>query len=137
MRTRPFPRGGCPCDRAAMTDRPPRRPVHRMASVQLRGRTGPLATSVYWPDRGPAASRHEPSPALLVLLSSGDDTDGAEQQDALSRGLCSHLGVVVLSVPCPSRSPALEDAIVAANWSADHALELGADPGRVLVAGAA
>lgn len=128
-----------------MTDRPPLPPpgrtrsgaVHRVAGVQLRGRTGPLPARAYWPPPpGPG-----PAPALLVLfpdpaggLDVPDPPDlagGLDAADALCRGLCSGAGLVVLSVS--HRAP--QDAIAATRWAADHAAELGADPRRLLVGG--
>ena len=50
------------------------------------------------------------------------------------------IGVVVLSptyrpvAPDP-HAAALEDSLATVHWAADHAAELGADPGRLLVAG--
>ena len=125
-----------------MTTRSPRRrphpAVHLVADVQLRARAGPLATRVHWPaPAGPAPLR----PALLVLLPGGrSGTEGLDEADALCRALCRHAGVVVLTVSgrvgwkCFQTS-ALDDAVTATTWAADHAAELGADPGRLLVAG--
>jgi acetyl esterase len=104
--------------------------VRRIAEVQLRGPGGPLAARAYWPDP------HEPmtAPALLVLLPGRDPAD----VDALCRGACADIGVVVLSPTSRAAAPdnaALADALAAVHWAADHAAELGADPGRLLLAG--
>jgi acetyl esterase/lipase len=58
--------------------------------------------------------------------------------DRLFRGLCSHAGVLVLARSCQSMAGDLQlhDAIAVLEWAADHAAELGADPARLLVAGA-
>jgi acetyl esterase len=111
--------------------------VHRVADVLLRGPAGPLPARAYWP-AGP-----EPlvAPPLLVLFpGDGSAPDGLEGADALCRGVCSYVGVVVLSVTYRSATPrsdgaAPEDATAAVHWAADHAAQLGADPGRLLVAG--
>jgi acetyl esterase len=110
--------------------------VHRVADVQLRAPGGPLAARAYWPVLGDGAA-----PALLVLLP-GDVTGagGLDRIDALCRGVCARVGVVVLSVTHRSAAPdipaaALEDSTAAVHWAADHAAQLGADPGRLLVAG--
>ncbi|MGH2476335.1 MAG: alpha/beta hydrolase fold domain-containing protein, partial [Candidatus Limnocylindrales bacterium] len=75
------------------------------------------------------------APALLVLLPGLDSDD----VDALCRGACADVGVVVLSPTSrPATDPhgaALADALAAVHWAADHAAELGADPGRLLLAG--
>ncbi|MGH9231630.1 MAG: alpha/beta hydrolase fold domain-containing protein, partial [Acidimicrobiales bacterium] len=124
-----------------MSPQPPGRPpgptVHRVADVQLRGPTGPLAARAYWP---PPREPVNP-PALLVLLpGDGSGAGGLDRADALCRGVCAQVGVVVLSVPGRSAIPgprpiALEDSTAAVRWAADHAPELGADRRRLLVAG--
>jgi acetyl esterase/lipase len=107
--------------------------VCRVAEVQLRGPTGPLAARAYWPPpRDPVTA-----PPLVVLF---PGVGGLDPVDPLCRSICAQLGPVVLSVSCRSRAPehraaALEDATAAVQWAADHAAELGADPGRLLVAG--
>jgi acetyl esterase len=105
--------------------------VRRTAELQLRGPGGPLAARAYWP----APHDHVTAPALLVLLAGLDSDD----VDALCRGACADVGVVVLSPTSrPATDPhgaALADALAAVHWAADHAVELGADPGRLLLAG--
>jgi acetyl esterase len=70
-----------------------------------------------------------------VLLPGGD----AAEVDALCRGASADVGVVVLS-PTSRAAPdpygaALADALAAVRWAADHAADLDADPGRLLLAG--
>lgn len=110
---------------------------HRVAGVHLRGRAGPLRARVCWPARVGSGA----SPPLLVLFRAGGFFPGSVDGTArLCRGLCCRVGVVVLSA---SYRPALEtpypaafsDATTAMEWAADHAAELDADPGRLLVAG--
>jgi acetyl esterase len=111
--------------------------VPRVADVQLRGPAGPLPARAYWP----VASGPHVAPALLVLFpGDGEAPDVLERADALCRGVCSYVGVVVLSVTYRSATPwfdgaALEDATAAVHWAADHAAQLDADPGRLMVAG--
>ena len=114
--------------------------VHRVADVQLRAPGGPLAARAYWPVPGGTVA----VPALLVLLpGDGSGADGLDRLDALCRGVCAHVGLVVLSVMHRSEAPdapgapdpAIEDSAAAVRWAADHAAQLGADPGRLLVAG--
>jgi acetyl esterase/lipase len=80
----------------------------RVADVHLRG----IRARVY----RPAA----PAPALVVLLGDGDGTE-----------LCSRTGFVVLAASCVRA----DDATAVLEWAADHAAELGAEPGRLLLAG--
>jgi hypothetical protein len=108
--------------------------VHRLADMPLRGRTAPLATRVYWPAPAAPAAPADRRPALVVLFpgASGD----ADQADALSRGLCSYAGVVVLTLAGgPGGDGALDAARTTVDWAADHAAELGADARRLVVAG--
>jgi acetyl esterase len=101
----------------------------RVADLQLRGRRGPLRTRVHWP---PSAGGSASLP-LLVFLPAGRD-------DGLESTVSVLAGVVVLAVTDTrlTRLPepaALVEATTATQWAADHAAELGADPGRVLVGG--
>jgi hypothetical protein len=121
------------------------RPVaHRVAELPLRGRSTSLATRVYWPagivDMGVGSAARR-SPALVVLVPEGAGESDAARADALSHGLCASAGVVVLTLlrrPGPDvEIDALRDASSAVEWSADHAGELGADGGRLVVAGRA
>jgi acetyl esterase/lipase len=133
-----FPFGGGrarPCP--SMTQPSPSLPhrVRRVAEVHLRGRRGRLPARAYWP----AETGTAPLP-LLVLLPPGTG-DGGEA-DALARGLCSLVGIVVLAVEATAAGPAgpaldgaVEDATTAAGWAADHASDLGADHHRFLVGG--
>jgi acetyl esterase/lipase len=120
-------------------DRPTQRPSHtlRVADVQLRGRAGPLRARAYWPAPAPG-SNPTGAPPLLVLFPLGTGAGG--RSEALGRGLCSLVGLVVLAVAYrpPSQEAlgdAVEDATTATHWAADHAAELGAGPGGLLVAG--
>jgi hypothetical protein len=97
-------------------------PGHRVADMQLRGNTSPLPVRVYWP--GQPKSRPVP---LLVFCMIGP---GAE---AWCQSLSENAGLVVLSVCCePGGARSATNVL---DWAAEHAAELGADPGRLLVAG--
>jgi acetyl esterase/lipase len=110
----------------------------RVADVQLRGRAGPLRARAYWPVSASRAASASTRPPLLVLFPRSTGAGGPTE--GLGRGLCSLAGLVVLAVRCRPAAPdslgaALEDATTATQWAADHARELGADPGRLVVAG--
>jgi acetyl esterase/lipase len=96
-------------------------PPNRIADLRLRGNTSPLPVRVCWP--GQAASRPVP---LLVFCTVGA---GAEES---CRSLSEDLGLLVLAVSCLAGA---QDGTTALEWAAEHAAELGADPGRLLVAG--
>jgi hypothetical protein len=101
-----------------------------------------MPTRVYWPAGGVdigADTGARRSPALIVLLPEGVADADAARADALSHGLCAITGVVVLALLRRRgrgvEHDALRDASSAVDWSADHAGELGADAGRLVVAG--
>jgi acetyl esterase len=106
---------------------------NRIADLQLRGSTSALPVRVYWP--GQAAS--QPAPLLVFCMagagadawSSGFGVPGAE---ASCRGLSVDHGLVVLAVTCLT---GVQDGTTVLEWAAEHAAELGADPGRLLVGG--
>ncbi len=87
-----------------------------VAEVRLRGRVESLRARAYWPAPAPGA------PALLVVF-------GAT--DAMCRTLCAREHVV-LALPDTTQ---LHDAMLAVEWAAEHAFELGADADRLLVGG--
>jgi len=88
--------------------------VRRVAGLRLRhGRV-----CVSWPAGD--------CPALLVLVPG--------VSDELAAHLCGCAGLVVLA-PAWGGAP-LRDATATLDWAAQHGAELGADPGRLAVAGA-
>ena len=116
----------------AMLDRPfpfPRGPttmpvMQRDADLSLRERNGIVRVRVNWPTPDCA----KPAPVLVFL--SGDDTL-TEAVGAGCRELSADHCLVVLSV----RTAGIDTATTALEWAADHAVQLEADPGAVLVGG--
>jgi acetyl esterase len=100
----------------------------RVADLQLRGRAGPLRARVYWPV---PMSRAVPRALFVFLQAAGSISGGIEAADPLCRGLCSRVGLVVLS----AHPVSLLDATTVTEWAADHAAELDAEPGRLVVGG--
>ena len=98
---------------------------NRIADLQLRGSTSPLTVRVFWP--GQAAS--QPAP-LLVFCMAG--AGAGSRAAAACRSLSDDAGLVVLAVSCLAGA---QDATTVLEWAAEHAAELGADPGRLFVAG--
>jgi acetyl esterase len=96
---------------------------NRIADLQLRGSTSALPVRVYWP--GQVMS--QPAP-ILVFCIVGTGA-GAEET---CRNLSEDHGLLVLAVRCPA---GVRDGMTVLEWAAEHAAELGADPGRLLVAG--
>ena len=104
-------------------------PGPRVADLQLRGRAGPLRTRVHWP---PATGGPVVRPLLVVLAPTSTDAWWAT--------VAAQTGVVVLAVSDTrvtrvADEAALAEATTAVQWAADHAHELHADPGRLLVGG--
>ena len=98
---------------------------NRIADLRLRGSTSPLPVRVYWP----AQVASQPVPLLVFCIVGAGAGSAAE---AACQRLSQDAGVVVLSVFCVAGS---QDATNALEWAAEHATELGADPGRLLIAG--
>ena len=98
---------------------------NRIADLRLRGNTSPLPVRVYWPDR----EASQPVP-LLVFCIVG--TGAGSQAEATCRCLSEDLGLVVLAVSCLTGA---HEGMTVLEWAAEHAAELGADPGRLLIAG--
>ena len=101
----------------------------RVADLQLRGRAGPLRTRVHWP---PATGGPAVRPLLVMLTATGADD--------LWATVSAKAGVVVLAVSDTrvtrvADEAALAEATTALQWAADHADELHADPGRLVVGG--
>jgi acetyl esterase len=98
---------------------------NRIADLQLRGSTSALPVRVYWP--GQVTS--QPAPLLVFCIVGAGAGARAE---VTCRGLSEDHGLVVLAVPCLTGA---RDGMTVLEWAAEHAHELGADPGRLLVAG--
>jgi acetyl esterase len=117
-------------------ERPPGEPVGLVEDRAVPGPAGDIPVRVY----RPASPPDRPLP-LVVLFHGGGWTIGSvEGHDPLSRALANRAGVVVVSVeyrlgPEHRFPAAVEDAIAATGWAAEHASELGGDPDRLVVAG--
>ena len=98
---------------------------NRIADLQLRGSTSPLPVRVYWP----AQAASQPVP-VLVFCRVG--AGAGPQAEATCRSLSEDLGLLVLSVSCLAGAP---DGTTVLEWAAEHAAELGGNPGRLMIAG--
>ena len=106
---------------------PPRPSTYQPARLHLRGATGTVSAQLAWP--APGAS----SPGLLVFLA-GDPPEG--QAPAPAVGLARRVGAAGALVVLALAAGSVADAVAVTQWAADHAVELGADPGRLVVGGA-
>ena len=109
----------------------------RVADLRLRAAGGPLAVRVRWPEAGDDRG----DPPVIVLLPDAGPANGVRPiDDRLAHELCARVGAIVLCAPWAARDDdarrsALSRAEATLDWAADHAAELGADPGRLAVAG--
>lgn len=117
----------------------PRRPVHQDLRVEDRtipGPAGPVPVRLYWPPEADTG----PVPVVLFLHGGGWVVGDLDSYDGDARRHAVGSGALVVSVeyrlapehPYPA---AVEDAWAATRWVAEHGADLGADPGRLAVAG--
>lgn len=104
-----------------------------VAELSIPGPAGPIGARHYRAERDGAA--------LVVFFHGGGFVLGdLDTHDDLCRLICRDAGVHVLSVdyrlaPEHKAPAAAEDAFAAYRWALEHAAEIGADPGCVVVAG--
>lgn len=97
-----------------------------VADLRLRFGAVRLPTRLYLPSPSTAASDAR---ALVFWLASKN------AGDALCRELCAVTAAVVLELGSPKAASCGRYAMAALGWAAEHAGELGADPGRLIVGG--
>jgi len=110
-------------------------PMRKVESVVVSGPGGVLGARLYTPPSGRA-----PLPLLVYFHGGGWVTGDLDTHDGPCRFLAAHAGALVLSVdyrrapehPFPA---AVDDALAAMSWAAEHAAELGADRARIGVGG--
>jgi acetyl esterase/lipase len=110
-----------------------RRPaVPRTADLQLRSAAGRQAAQILWSPFGDS----DETPPLVVFFGGGDsDADCAACRALSEAGRAVVLAATSVLARDGSWAEAFGDALVMVEWAADHAAELGADPGRIVVAG--
>ena len=112
----------------------PPEPVDHVADLTIDGPGGDLGLRLYRP------RCVEPPPLLVYLHGGGWVVGDLDIQDGLCRALANRAGCAVLSVdyrlapenPYPA---AVDDTWAALEWAAANAAQLGADPGRLGIAG--
>lgn len=109
--------------------------VAEISPVSIPGPAGPIPARHYRPAVG-----HGPAPLVVFYHGGGFVFGDLDTHDAACRLIARDAGVHVLAVdyrlapehPAPA---AVDDAYAAYRWAREHAGDLGADPGRVAVAG--
>lgn len=105
-----------------------------VGEVSIPGPAGEIPARHYLP------ASAEPAPLLVFYHGGGWTIGDLDTHDALCRLTCRDADIHVLSIdyrlapehPAPA---AVDDAYAAFRWAHDHAVELGAIPGRVAVGG--
>ena len=116
----------------ALTGEPATLP--RIEDITIPGTDSSIAARLYAPD----ATRR--CRLMLYFHGGGYVKGGIDESDALCRNLARATGHTVLSIdyrlaPEHCFPAALDDAVASTVWAASHALELGAEPGAVVVCG--
>ena len=108
--------------------------IARAIDRDMQGPGGPLGLRIYTP------LGQGPFPLMVFFHGSGFVVCSLDTHDRMCRNLCAGSSCVVVSVdyrlaPEAKFPAATDDCLAAARWAAANAAALGADPGRVLVAG--
>ena len=140
--TRGFPRVetmAAPQLRAVIRERAVRplhpEPVGRVADQTVPSPASEVNVRIYWP-----ATSSSPQPLIVFAHGGGFVFCDLDSHDELCRAMTNGVGAVVVSVdyrlapesPWPA---AAEDVYAVTDWAARQAEALGADPGRLIVAG--
>ena len=113
----------------------PAEPVAHVEDRDLDTTVGPLRARVYTPAGGDT-----PLPVIAYFHGGGWVIMGIETHDGICRRLANATGAIVVSIeyrlaPEHRYPAALDDCFAATTWLAEHAADLGGDPGRLAVAG--
>jgi acetyl esterase len=109
-------------------------PVAEVVQRHIPGPGGDLLIRLYRPDRP------GPTPALLYFFGGGWTLGTIDTADGICRSLTNTAGCTTVSVgyrlaPEHKFPAAVEDCYAATRWVAEHAADLGIDPGRLAVGG--
>lgn len=109
-------------------------PVHQVLDLQAPATGGPVPLRLYRPDG------QERLPALVYFFGGGWTLGQVDTCDGICRTLANAVGCVVIAVgyrlaPEHKFPSAVNDCYDAVSWVAEHAEELGVDPGRLAVGG--
>jgi acetyl esterase len=112
----------------------PPEPVAAVRDMTIPGPGGGIPIRVYSPD-GPA-----PFPTVVYFHGGGFVIGSLDTHDGICRALANEADCVVVSVgyrlaPEHGFPAAVDDAFAAVQWAAENAASIGADSGRIAVAG--
>jgi acetyl esterase len=113
-------------------------PVAEVVDRTIPGPAGELPIRLYRP--GGAGPTPGPTPALLYFFGGGWTLGMIDTADGICRSLTNTVGCTTISVgyrlaPEHRFPAAVHDCYAATCWVAEHAAELGVDPGRLAVGG--
>src|SRR3978361_1381195 len=108
--------------------------VASVTNRDMQGPAGSLGLRIYTP------LGESPFPLMVFFHGSGFVVCSLDTHDGMCRNLCAGTGCVVVSVdyrlaPEHKFPAGSDDCLAATRWAVENAAELGADPGRVFVAG--
>jgi acetyl esterase len=111
-----------------------KREVASVVNRDMQGPGGSLGLRIYTP------LGNGPFPLMVFLHGSGFVLCSLDTHDGMCRNLCAGTGCVMVSVdyrlaPEAKFPAAPDDCLAATRWAVANAAALGADPGRVFVAG--
>jgi acetyl esterase len=113
--------------------------VARVTNRDMQGPGGSLALRIYTP-LGEGDESSGGHPLMVFFHGSGFVVCSLDTHDGMCRNLCAGTGCVVVSVdyrlaPEHKFPAGSDDCLAATRWAVENAAALGADPGRVFVAG--
>jgi acetyl esterase len=120
-------------ERAVLLQNP--EPVGEVSDRTVPGSGGAIDVRIYWPTESSGSL-----PIIVFAHGGGFVFCGLDSHDELCRAMTNGVGAIVVSVdyrlapesPWPA---AADDVYAVADWVAEHAEGLGADPTRLIVAG--
>jgi acetyl esterase len=120
-------------ERAVLLQNP--EPVGEVTDRTVPGLDSAIDVRIYWPTQSSGSL-----PIIVFAHGGGFVFCGLDSHDDLCRAMTNGVGAIVVSVdyrlapefPWPA---AADDVYAVADWVAEHADELGADPTRLIVAG--
>jgi acetyl esterase len=113
--------------------------IAKVTNRDMQGPGGSLALRIYTP-LGANGAANSGYPLMLFFHGSGFVVCSLDTHDGMCRNLCAGTGCVVVSVdyrlaPEHKFPAGSDDCLAATRWAVENAAGLGADPGRVFVAG--